>query len=98
MEIHQSENYRDGDWWDWSVWLRGTQAELASVEYVDWRLHPTFPDPVRRIKNRKSKFRLDTGGWGTFPVQALVRLKSGEVLRLSHELKLHYPDGTATTA
>ena len=108
MEIRQSEKYAGNDWWDWSVWLEGTDAELDAVSYVEWRLHPTFPDPVRRATNRQSKFRLDTGGWGTFVIQAVIYMKTGSDVqgalrsgrpeRLRHQLKLQYPDETPARA
>jgi transcription initiation factor IIF auxiliary subunit len=98
MEIRQSESYSGDDWWQWSVWLDGTTEELDAVEYVDWHLHPTFPQPVRRVTDRSSKFRLETGGWGAFRVSAVATLKSGESVRLRHALELHYPDDTPTEA
>ena len=98
MEIRQSEKYGGNDWWDWSVWLEGTDAELDAVSYVEWRLHPTFPDPVRRVANRQSKFRLDTGGWGTFVVHAVISMKTGSTERLRHQLQLQYPDDTPARA
>ena len=98
MKIQQSQTCVGNDWWNWSVWLEGSPAELDAVEFVEWRLHPTFPDPVRRITDRETKFRLDTGGWGTFHVQASVQLRSKESLRLRHELELHYPDGRQSQA
>jgi len=98
MEIRQSEKYVGNDWWDWSVWLEGTDVELDAVSYVEWRLHPTFPDPVRTVTNRQSKFRLDTGGWGTFVVHAVVGTKTGSTERLRHQLQLQYPDDTRAPA
>jgi transcription initiation factor IIF auxiliary subunit len=98
MHIAQSEKYVGDDWWNWSVWLEGSPAELDSVVDVEWRLHPTFPNPVRRVTNRKTNFRLDTGGWGVFPIHASVNLKGGGVEKLRHYLELHYPDGRQNTA
>lgn len=98
MEIRQSETYLGNDWWDWSVWIDGSDAELDDVSHVEWRLHPTFPDPVRRVTDRVSKFRLDTGGWGTFVVHAVVHTKSGTPHRLRHQLQLHYPGGSSAPA
>jgi len=93
MVIRQSEKYKGDDWWAWSVWLDGTEAELDGVARVEWRLHPTFPNPVRIVADRASKFRLDTGGWGTFVVHAVVHRKAGSTERLRHSLELNYPDG-----
>jgi transcription initiation factor IIF auxiliary subunit len=94
MEIRQSQSYVGNDWWNWSVWIEGADEELDAVSYVEWRLHPTFPEPVRTVNLRQSKFRLDTGGWGTFMIHAVVYMKSGDSQRLRHQLELHYPDST----
>jgi len=98
MVIRQSETYKGGDWWEWSVWVDGTEDELDGVARVEWRLHPTFPNPVRIVEDRASMFRLDTAGWGTFVVHAVVYKKEGSSARLRHVLELHYPDGTLTQA
>jgi transcription initiation factor IIF auxiliary subunit len=98
MEIRQSEDYVDKDWWRWSVWLDGTKQDLDKIAAVEWRLHPSFPEPVRKTSDRKNKFRLDTAGWGVFMINAAVTMKDGSVTKLRHHLQLHYPDGTATTA
>jgi transcription initiation factor IIF auxiliary subunit len=90
--IQQSEKYDGDDWWNWAVWVEGSDDELNSVKSVEWNLHPTFTDPVRTSIDRQSKFRLDTAGWGTFPIQAVVQLEDGREIKLKHELELHYPD------
>ena len=97
MQIRQSEEYVGDDWWRWSVWIDGSDEELDGIEFVEWRLHPTFPNPVRRETGREGRFRLDAEGWGVFPVIAIVQLKGGEVRRLRHELELHWPDGRPNT-
>jgi transcription initiation factor IIF auxiliary subunit len=98
FEIFQSENYQGDDWWKWSVWVEGKDEDLDRIDYVEWTLHPTFPDPIRQSRDRGQKFRLETGGWGTFQIRARVQLKDGSNVRLSHYLRLHYPGGTQTAA
>jgi transcription initiation factor IIF auxiliary subunit len=98
LEIRQWEKYEGDDWWKWAVWVEGSDESLNQVESVEWTLHPTFPTPIRRVTNRAEKFRLETGGWGVFPIVARVRTKDGNSFRLRHQLSLHYPDGTQTTA
>jgi transcription initiation factor IIF auxiliary subunit len=98
MEIRQSEEYVTDNWWKWSVWLDAPPAELDNVESVEWRLHPTFPDPIRRVSDRATNFRLDTAGWGVFPIHASVKLKGGTTLKLRHQLQWHFPDGGTNTA
>jgi transcription initiation factor IIF auxiliary subunit len=96
--IEQSEQFEGEDWWKWAVWIEGPDEALDRIDFVEWTLHPTFPDPVRRIRDRESKFCLKTGGWGVFPILARVQLNDGRQIKLHHYLKLHYPDGTPTNA
>jgi transcription initiation factor IIF auxiliary subunit len=97
FEIKQWEEY-DGDdddhWWKWAVWIEASAPALDGIEAVEWRLHPTFRDPVRKVTDRASKFRLETGGWGVFQIVARLYLKNGKTTALRHYLKLHFPDGS----
>ena len=97
--VQQWEKYEgEGgeDWWKWAVWLEGSDDALDRVEFVEWALHPTFPNPVRRTRDRSTKFRLETGGWGVFHIVARVRLNDGTQVKLLHRLSLHYPDDSQT--
>ena len=98
LSIQQSEEYLGKDRWKWSVWLEGAPAELDSVDNVVYILHPTFNNPVRRIDDRTTNFRLDTSGWGRFTIHAKVFHRDGQETTLQHDLVLLYPDGTATLA
>lgn len=93
LRIEQSQKYEGDDWWSWSVWLDGPRPDLHAVDLVEYTLHPTFRDPVRTIKTRRNGFKLDTEGWGVFPIYARVCKRDGSVIRLKHQLKLTYPDG-----
>jgi transcription initiation factor IIF auxiliary subunit len=92
LETRQDTSYEGEDWWRWSVWLEGAQSELDSVQYVIYTLHPTFPNRIRKIEDRSTKFRLDSSGWGGFRIRILVEFKNGEKSRMAHELELFYPE------
>ena len=98
FEIRQSEEYEGDDWWTWAVWVDGSDEALDRIDYVEWTLHPTFPDPIRKVRDRTQKFRLATGGWGEFQIRARVEIKNGDPVTLRHNLSLHYPDGRKTSA
>lgn len=98
LRIAQDEKYSDEDWWNWSVWIEGEPEELDAINYVQYTLHHTFPKPVRRVSDRTTQFRLQTGGWGTFTIYAKAVRKDGVEIALQHELQLHYPDGNVTLA
>lgn len=97
MKLEQDARYRGNDWWSWSIRLVGPKSELAAVASVTYFLHPTFPNPVVDVKNRRNGFRLEAGGWGTFTVRAHVKDAEGKVLvRLKHDLDLEYPESESS--
>jgi transcription initiation factor IIF auxiliary subunit len=98
LSIEQSQEYLGSDRWRWSVWLDGTREEIDSVDHVTYILHPTFHNPVRRITDRTTNFRLDTSGWGGFTIYAKVKFAEGNETTLKHDLVLLYPDGKPTLA
>jgi transcription initiation factor IIF auxiliary subunit len=97
LTIRQWDHYEGDDWWSWAVWVEGPAKALDLVDFVEWVLHPTFPNPVRKIKDRASKFRLETGGWGEFRVIARVRMQDGTQTKLRHDLELHKPKKKSTS-
>jgi transcription initiation factor IIF auxiliary subunit len=96
LKIKQDFEYKGDDWWEWELWIEAPKAELDQIDRVVYRLHPTFPEPVRTVKDRGTKFKLVTGGWGMFQIKADVFLKSGKSMPLQHDLVLKYPDGKPT--
>jgi transcription initiation factor IIF auxiliary subunit len=99
LKIEQGFTYLENDYWKWWLWIEGPDDELDAIDHVVYRLHNTFPEPVRRIDNRESKFRLETAGWGVFTIRIRVMGKDGRTLAsLQHDLVLEYPDGTRTEA
>lgn len=96
FRIQQSEKYEGEDWWRWAVWVEARDEALDLIDFVEWRLHPSFSNPIRKVRDRMSKFRLETGGWGVFQIIARLQMKDGQQTKLGHYLELHYPDGTQT--
>jgi len=91
LDIRQEATYADGRW-DWSVWIDGPDTELDQVESVKWVLDPTFPEPIVRVRQRQSKFRLDNSGLGEFEINAHVTAKDGRRRHLKHRLRLPEAD------
>lgn len=99
LRVEQGFEYQGNDYWTWWLWIEGPDAELDAIDHVVYKLHNTFPDPVRKVKDRTSKFRLETCGWGVFIVRIRVVGKDGTPLAtLQHQLVLEYPDGKRNTA
>lgn len=97
IEIAQGFDYQRDGWWKWWIWIEGPDNELDKIDHVVYNLHTTFPNPIRTIRDRDSKFRLETAGWGVFRIYAKVVNKKGQETFLEHDLVLEYPDGTMTS-
>jgi hypothetical protein len=92
LKIAQDSTRKSSRYWSWRAWIEGSPDELDGIDEVVWILHPTFTNPIRSIKSRETKFRLDTSGWGEFKLRAEVHPKSGPVQRMSHWVKLSDTD------
>ena len=72
----------------WSIELNIPDEILAEVDHVAYQLHPTFQAPLRIIRNRDGRFRLNMVGWGTFEIPVEIHFKDGSIVRTSHQLQL----------
>src|SRR5436305_13523381 len=93
VKIRQGCKLREVDWWDWEVWLEGAARDLDAIEEVQYRLHPTFPNPTRVVRDRASNFLLRAAGWGEFTIRIEIHYRDGRVERRSHDLKLEQEEG-----
>lgn len=86
--IAQKSKIKDG-YWDWTIYVKGPEDVLEKIQYVEYTLHPTFPNPVRIISERGLKpyaFPLSTSGWGTFTVKVKVYYRDGTYQQMAHSL------------
>ena len=89
--VAQSQKYERENWWKWSLWIEGSDEDLDRIDSVTYRLHSTFPEPIRTVRDRASKFQLRCSGWGIFLIPVEVRLKTGEKIALRHQLQFSIP-------
>lgn len=77
------------DWWRWTACILGDPSDLDQIDYVDYRLHSSFSNPIRRVRKRDGGFPLSAKGWGTFTLEARVVFKDckREPVVLKHELE-----------
>ena len=86
------------DYWEWEAFIDDNgSGELDEIEYVEYILHPTFKDPVRKIRSRRTNFTMETAGWGTFSLKAYLNKKDGTIKKLDLEivLKNRPPEGVS---
>lgn len=95
LKIVQDSSYIGSDTWKWAIWLDGPKAQLDRINHVIYTLHRSFPNPVRTVQDRVTKFRLEDVGWSTFTVYVEIVYKDGSRVALEHELVLSYPEEPA---
>jgi transcription initiation factor IIF auxiliary subunit len=93
--VVQTQSYQGNQWWKWAVWIQGSEQDLDRIASVTYRLHPTFPKPIRTVTDRARNFRLQCEGWGVFTIPIEVRLKNGHKIKLEHELQFSIPENAA---
>ena len=93
--VAQNQKYEGDNWWKWSLWIGGSDEDLDQIESVTYRLHSTFPQPVRKVTDRASKFQLRCSGWGVFLIPVEVRLKTGKAIQLLHQLQFTFPENAS---
>jgi len=75
-----------GDRWEWTVFVEADPETLSLIECVEYTLHQTFPEPVRKVC-AGGNFALRSNGWGTFEIKIRVLFRDGTVRRLAHMLE-----------
>lgn len=83
--IGRKRNY---DKYAWCVFVEANRQELSTVESVDYVLHPTFPNPIRRISDREHCFALQSEGWGVFTIQFKIKMTDDKIERAQYKLRL----------
>ncbi len=73
-------------YYEWRIFVLAPEDTLDQIEFVTYFLHPTFPEPVQNVFDRPNAFALTAAGWGTFEVGALIHMKDGTTIPLTHEL------------
>jgi len=78
--------------WDWTVYVTGPPATLNQIQCVEYTLHPTFPNPIRRVcargKDPQKAFPLSSNGWGEFNIKVRVFFGKGTAQVINYPLKL----------
>jgi transcription initiation factor IIF auxiliary subunit len=93
LAIANTATYVGSGRYDWTVFLEGSESTLNTIECVEYTLHPSFPNPVRKVCNRGNRFSLSSNGWGEFNISVRILFKDGRVTLLSHMLNLKQRPG-----
>jgi len=81
----------EDDWWKWSI----TVEPAEHVEWVTYKLHPSFMDST--ITASRPPFEISRVGWGVFEVQLEIKVTDRKnTVKTTHMLDFSQP--TTTTA
>jgi transcription initiation factor IIF auxiliary subunit len=90
--VKNTSTYVGAGRWDWTISVDADSDTLRQIECVEYTLHPTFPDPVRKVCHQpETKFALSSSGWGTFKVKVRILYKNGRVEDIEHQLTFRKP-------
>jgi YEATS family len=83
----------------WRVFVAEPEEVLRTIRSVTYRLHPTFPNPVRLSVDRQSKFAIESVGWGEFEIAAAVEFNDGADEETRYQLRLNttWPETPASS-
>lgn len=76
------------NWFEWQIFVDEPADKLERIDRVEYRLHETFPNPVRVVSDATSKFALRAEGWGEFWVFITIYMKDGTEKHDKYYLKL----------
>jgi transcription initiation factor IIF auxiliary subunit len=79
------------NWIEWEVFMNEPPEVLEQVSEVEYVLHKTFPEPIRTIDDRSTRFALRSSGWGMFHIQITVLMKDGREISAGHMLDFNRP-------
>jgi transcription initiation factor IIF auxiliary subunit len=78
--------------WNWTVYITAPPTVLSQIRCVEYTLHPSFPNPIRRVcaqgKDPRHAFPLSTNGWGEFTIKVRVFFAKGNPQVIDYPLKL----------
>lgn len=95
LKVRNTYRYLGRGHYQWTVFLSEDRPTLDQINCVEYTLHPTFPNPVRRVCDSAGGFALSADGWGEFPVTLKIEWKDGHATRQQYPLDLHSPPAMA---
>ena len=84
------ETIGDTQWWRWTAFIQEQgDSSLDEIKYVEYQLHSSFKNPIKRVRKSKGGFPITMKGWGIFQLKARVVFENPEFepLLLTHMLR-----------
>ena len=93
VKVNNSSSYIGNGRWQWTIFIEARPEVLDKVSCVEYRLHPSFPDPLQQVcaQGSKEAFALNGNGWGEFNVKVRVSFTDRREEVFDYWLKLASP-------
>lgn len=79
------------------LYIQASPSALDAVEFVKYKLHPSFKDRFRISQNRARNFEVKLWTYGYFDVEASLVMKDGSTGSKSGYVQWKIPDGMPFT-
>ncbi|WP_339708433.1 pYEATS domain-containing protein [uncultured Kriegella sp.] len=76
------------DYFEWAIWIENGELDVSEIDYVEYLLHSTFKNRLRKVTDVSTGFKLKSKGWGEFRIEISITKKDGETLQMAHWLVL----------
>jgi|SRR5579859_287549 len=83
---------QDDDWYEWCIFVDSDPETIHRIRSIEYILHPTFPNPVRTVTNKETRFALFSSGWGVFRIGINIEWETGSWTTASHHLTFSQDD------
>jgi transcription initiation factor IIF auxiliary subunit len=94
VQVRNTYRYHGQGRYEWTVFVSESRRILDQIGCVEYTLHPTYPDPVRRVCEANGGFRLTSDGWGEFTLFVRIEWKNQRATQQQYQLDLHTPRPT----
>jgi MFS transporter, OFA family, oxalate/formate antiporter len=83
------ERFEGRKMYRWNATIQGRQEVLEAIESVTYRLHQSYPDPVRKVLDRSNNFKLKELAWGSSTLYADIKVRhQDEIITVSEIIRL----------
>ena len=76
------------DYFEWSIWIENGELDVSEIDYVEYLLHRTFKNRLRKVTDVSTGFKLNSKGWGEFRIEISIIKKNRETIQMAHWLVL----------
>ena len=88
LYLENTAKYVGSGSYEWKIFIVAEDSILDQIDHVVYTLHPTYPNPIQKVRDRETEFAFKGKGWGEFNISAEVVFKNGKKIRLNHWLEL----------